>query len=543
MNESPPQTPIRFWFRRVEEVLQSLLAPNDHERLNRIRQRCHDQAVALAAALLTFHQRNKAFFLETHKSFPLTGASSRHADAATGLRRWTEPPRVARKARMLFGRVRETDPDWLPHVAEHVTIPTPNPGRILHLLKASIPHRESGYTVRSEYLINGQRAAGLEPVALTALGFPRTIGLSGFAGVDFVNGTPYHRLDVEGVDIQKLPPDIYLDAYAEQAASCVAEIAPSLIHVHSGHRGFDAALIGLALARRFNLPLVYEVRGFFESTWSRDPLWNERGALYLRRHATETRCMREVDAVVTLSESMRAEIVGRGIAESKVFVVPNGVDTKRFYPAPRNEELVRALDLVDKFVFGYVSNLDHYREGHEVLIRAVTILRNMGVPAVALIIGDGSRRAELEALVASEASEEAVVFTGQVPHDEVVEYYRLLDVFVVPRVPERAARLVTPLKPFEAMAVGLPVVVSDLPSLQEIIGHGERGLAFRSADAESLADVLFDLWKNDGLSAGLAERGLNWVRVERQWSSIAARYTEVYELAEATHAHSSPDPS
>ena len=51
-----------------------------------------------------------------------------------------------------------------------------------------------------------------------------------------------------------------------------------------------------------------------------------------------------------------------------------------------------------------------------------------------------------------------VVFTGQVPHDEVGDYYALLDVFVVPRIDERAARLVTPIKPYEALAMRLPVV-------------------------------------------------------------------------------------
>ncbi len=501
-------------------------------------ERRYDEAVGFAAERMDARSGDKGFLAAAGAAFTKAGALTHQAQLVAAQRRLGDSARLRRQERLLRGRLQETEPGWLPYVPESSAPRQPAvSGRVLHLLKASLPYRQSGYTMRSQYLLDSQHAAGLDPVALTALGFPRQIGVTDAPPEDEVHGTRHVRLDAAPAVLDG-PFDLYLDAYAMAAAAIVAEVAPELLHVHSGHRGYEAALVGLALARRFDLPLVYEVRGFFESLWSRDLDWNERGEAYERRFATETRCLTEADAVVTLSESMRAEIIARGVPADHVFVVPNGVDTDVFRPGERRRDLVDRLGLGDAFTFGYVSNLDHYREGHEALVEAAVALRQRGVPAVALIIGDGSRRDELEALADRLDAKDAVVFTGKVPHDEVLDYYRLLDVFVVPRVAERAARLVTPLKPFEAMAAGLPVVVSDLEALLEIIGGGERGRAFRAGDAESLAETLVELYEDPGLRSELAERGRTWVVAERQWSANALAYAEIYATAKRSAANS-----
>lgn len=492
----------------------------------------YEEALALAAALLPEKGDDGSFLSAARDVFVMTGALTLNAQALEAQRRIADSPKRERQSRILLGRIRETEPGWLPHVPSNIEAPTSNDAaRVMHLLKISVPYRQSGYSVRSQYLIDGQRAGGLDPVAVTAPAFPRTVGVTDAPSVELINGTSYFRIGAQDTELQLEPYDTYLDYYAGQVASLVAEVNPSLLHVHSGHRGYEPALVGLALARRFNLPLVYEVRGFFESLWSRDLSWNERGETYRRRYATETRCMREAQAVVTLSESMRAEILSRGVSPDRVFVVPNGVDPERFSPGPKDEELVKALGLTGKFVFGYVSNLDHYREGHEVLIKAAARLADRGLPTKVLIVGDGRRREELERLATDQAAEDLVEFTGHVAHDQVLAYYRLLDAFVVPRIPERAARLVTPLKPFEAMAVGIPLVVSDLPSLSEIVANGEFGLLFPPRDADGLADALVSLWEREDRGALLAQRARSWVLKERRWNILAHRYHEVYEVA------------
>jgi glycosyltransferase involved in cell wall biosynthesis len=115
-----------------------------------------------------------------------------------------------------------------------------------------------------------------------------------------------------------------------------------------------------------------------------------------------------------------------------------------------------------------------------------------------------------------------------VPHAEVAGHYALLDAFVVPRADERAARMVTPLKPFEAMAMARPLVVADLPALLEIVEPPERGLAFRVGDTADLADAMERLIDEPALAARLGAAGRDWVASERTWAANGPRLRAVY---------------
>ncbi|MGO1165671.1 MAG: glycosyltransferase family 4 protein [Janibacter sp.] len=426
------------------------------------------------------------------------------------------------------GRLLETDPAWTPTVPAVAPLPRREGGsaplRVAHLLKIALPHRQSGYSVRTRYNLAAQAEAGIEPMAITALDFPGDDGPE----VEDVHGIRHRHLrrtHVPGAETV----DGYLDAYAQALVPTLADEAPDLLHVHSGARGYEAALVGRAAAQALGLPWVYEVRGFFEAIWSQDLERAETAETYHRRRDTDTRCMLAADAVITLSQSMRSDIIGRGVPADRVHVVPNGVDATAFAPRERRADLVEQYGLAGRFVFGYVSNLDHYREGQEYLIDAALALRQRGIDAVALIVGDGTRRAELEAHALEVGAGDAVVFTGRVPHDEVLDHYALLDLFVVPRVDERAARLVTPLKPFEAMAAGLPVLVSDLPALTEITGDGQRGESFAVGDADALADALVRLAGDPQRRAELAAAGRAWVETERSWAANGERYRAIYD--------------
>ena len=108
-------------------------------------------------------------------------------------------------------------------------------------------------------------------------------------------------------------------------------------------------------------------------------------------------------------------------------------------------------------------------------------------------------------------------------------HYALLDAFVVPRRDERAARTVTPLKPYEALAMERPLVVADLPALVEIAEPEERGLTFRAGDADALATALERLIDDPAPGERLGQAGREWVARERSWAANGARYREVYD--------------
>jgi glycosyltransferase involved in cell wall biosynthesis len=440
-----------------------------------------------------------------------------------------EGPETLRAERMLMGRIIETTAGWLPRIPGPARPVAPADGVVLNLLKESLPYLTNGFTMRSRYNLLAGRDAGLKPQVVTNLGFPRLLGLPPAPPIEMVDGIPHHRLDLGPSHLTDRPFDVILSEQAWLTARIARQVAPSIIHAGSGHRGYETALVGAAVRAHIGRPLVYEVRSFFESTWSADARWNETGEQYRRRHDAETGAMRMADHVVTIAESMRDDIIGRGVDPERVTVIPNGVDATAFTPEPPDPALQRKYGLEGRFTFGYVSNLDHPRENQELLVEATAILLKRGRAVTCMIIGDGKRRAEVEGIASKAGVGGRVIFTGRVPHEAVPSHYALLDAFVVPRRDERAARTVTPLKPYEALAMARPLVVADLPALTEIAAPDSRGLVFPAGDAAALATALERLMDDPALGRRIGEAGREWVARERSWSANGPRFRAVYD--------------
>jgi glycosyltransferase involved in cell wall biosynthesis len=151
------------------------------------------------------------------------------------------------------------------------------------------------------------------------------------------------------------------------------------------------------------------------------------------------------------------------------------------------------------------------------------------VPLRLLIVGDGPQRPALERLAARLGLDDGtVLFTGRVPHAQVRDFYAVLDVFAVPRTDERVCRLVTPLKPVEAMASGVPVLASDLPALGELVEPEVNGRLIRADSPHSWADELEILLysRNRRAEWGAAARAR--VARDRTWKRAAATTREAY---------------
>ena len=103
------------------------------------------------------------------------------------------------------------------------------------------------------------------------------------------------------------------------------------------------------------------------------------------------------------------------------------------------------------------------------------------------------------------------------PHDEVEDYYSLVDIAPFPRKPWRVCELVSPLKPFEAMALEKVVVVSSTRALKEIVDHERTGLVFEKGNVESLRDVLDLLICQPEKRVNLGKTAREWIVRERSW--------------------------
>ena len=148
-----------------------------------------------------------------------------------------------------------------------------------------------------------------------------------------------------------------------------------------------------------------------------------------------------------------------------------------------------------------------------------------------LLVGDGHESKALAAIVEELGLGGSVLLTGRIDHGKVLDYYSLIDVFVVPRRASRVTRIVTPIKPYEAMATGRTVLVSDVEALKEMIVEGETGTTFTAGDEDALASACVELLDNRERRGKMGAEGARWVRQHRNWQTLVGRYEQVYETA------------
>src|SRR4051812_28422311 len=189
--------------------------------------------------------------------------------------------------------------------------------RILHVLDHSIP-LQSGYTFRTLAILREQRAIGWETLQLTS---PKQYG--GQGNEEAVEGWHFYRTPVVSSMWSKIPlaREVRLMAQTtKRMAEIVREKKPDLIHAHSPVLN---AIPALRVGRRFGIPVVYEVRAFWEDAAADHGTARQGGLRYRLSHAVETYAMRRADAVTTICEGLRKDIVARGIPAERVTVIPN----------------------------------------------------------------------------------------------------------------------------------------------------------------------------------------------------------------------------
>jgi glycosyltransferase involved in cell wall biosynthesis len=408
------------------------------------------------------------------------------------------------------------------------------PATVLHVVTNAIPDVQAGYTIRTHGILTAQHAAGHRVAAVTPPGYPVTQGRITAQDKATRDGIDYLRSLRPQVAVTPGTPDRSLVAHAEAVALRAAALGADVIHAHSNHLNAQAALIA---GRRLELPVVYEVRGFLEETW-RSRGGDPTSDFYRWTRATETRCMELASAVVTLSESMRDEIVSRGIDAGRVHVVSNCVDAGLLAATSDGAAARRDLGIpADSVVIGTVSTLNAY-EGLDLLVAAAELVDDARVTV--LVVGDGP---ELDRLTGAadrlrrKGIRTPVVLTGRLPRAGALAAQAAIDIFCVPRRRTAVTALVPPLKPVEAMALGRPVVASDLPPLAELVmgagrdegsDGGPRGVLVPVGDLEALVAAVVDLAADPVRRASLGRAGRAHVASRRTWSAAARAYDGIY---------------
>ena len=417
--------------------------------------------------------------------------------------------------------------------------------RVLHVVTNSLPHTQSGYSLRTHRILRALADQGVESLAVTRTGYPLLVGKVTARDDDVIDGIRYHRTLPRRLG---RTPRERLQQEAEEVLHLVGEWRPHILHTTTDYRN---AIVTQAVSRATGIPWVFEVRGLMEQTWAASqptPAARDAAAASEKTRrvaAREGQFARDAHAVVTLSETMAQELATRGVSRDHITLVPNGVEDALFAetrtPQQARTDLGESLPdtFHDALLVGAVSALVDY-EGFEVLLDAVALLINdakypqdVRDRLRVVLVGDGAALPGLAHRARQLGIADRVLLPGRVPSAEARVWVQALDVVVVPRLDREVTRLVTPQKPVEALALGRPVIASDLPALEEVLRGlpAEMTTLVSPGEPRELTRVLAPVVSHPP-SEELVSDGRGRIRAY-SWMQLVRRYSDVYAWAAA----------
>lgn len=466
----------------------------------------------LARALATFHERAGGIVRPLELLESIADASPGRGGRDKRLSALRQQAKLLRSGVRYGGPIRR---DW-----------EPSPGRVLYYANQALPHHSSGYSIRTHELARALRDKGWGVSVVARLGYPND--RYDFTGVRTVDSAA----NIEGVDYRFTPEGRrgrniadYQTASVDALLGHCDELRPSILHAASNYTG---GLAGTEVARRIGIPSIYEVRGLWHMTRaSTQPEYLDSDH-YRMLERLEVQAAMHADHVFTITEAVGEVLINGGVAADKISVLPNAVDATKFVARARDPALEHRWRLRGATTIGYIGSFKDF-EGLDYLLQAIALLRHrVGDSFRLLLVGDGESEIDLRALSKRLDLLSIVRFTGRVEHRTIPDYYALCDIIAFPRKGIRVCQVVSPIKPFEAMAAQKAVVVSNVRALTEIVRHEQTGLVHDADDVRSLAKQLERYLREPLLRTKLAQGGRDWVVKHRTWSLVSDRVDRVY---------------
>jgi PEP-CTERM/exosortase A-associated glycosyltransferase len=397
-----------------------------------------------------------------------------------------------------------------------------SPLKILHILDHSLP-LQSGYAFRSQNILRAQRNKGWWPIGLTS---------------------PKHEMTWKGPSREKEQIDdfwYYRTGASDHAVPFAGELQlinslakrieivakgerPDLLHAHSPVLN---AIPALWVGYKLGIPVVYEVRAFWEDAMVDHRTCSQGSIKYRTVRSLETWACRHAAQTAVICDGLRDDLIRRGVPEEKLTIVFNGANPGHFRGRDPDLAVARNLGIVGKKVLGFIGSFNRY-EGLDLLVRAV---RELTADVVLLLVGGGEMEKELRNQIQQTNMQDRVILPGGIPHEEIPGIYSLIDVLIYPRYSIRLTELVTPLKPLESMAMGKPIIASDIGGHRELIRDGYTGVLFKAGDLSALMKTLNRVLDDPRLQNRLAVQALEWVRQNRSWEKTTSVYSEIYAKA------------
>jgi glycosyltransferase involved in cell wall biosynthesis len=389
---------------------------------------------------------------------------------------------------------------------------------------------EVGCPIRNKYVMEHLKSEGLEIVGLTSP-FMKILPGEITEGSEIINGIRYYRSQylntisgVSSMGLRWIKRLQIFRKYCELLERICEYEKPDIIHaITSYFNGNAANKVGL----KMNIPRLYEVRSIAGSTAAFVDGKSYNSFKYQAVWKLDKKAMLEANRVAPLSDVLKNELVKRGIPANKMDIVHNVVDTDKFVPQKRSSEIIKKYNLDDNIVVGFIGSIRNI-EGLSFLVKAAHEIINRCPNVRFMIIGDGSDLENLKELAKQKNVMNSFIFTGRVPHSEVVDYYSVIDIFTLPRVNALVNHTVAPLKPLEVMAMRKVVLGSDVGGIAASIQDGKTGILFKAEDINDLIRKTVQLINNKQLREDIGKEARKWVKKNRNIKKISEQYIPIY---------------
>lgn len=304
------------------------------------------------------------------------------------------------------------------------------------------------------------------------------------------------------------------------------------IDLYHAHGMYDAA-VGLFVRSK---PMVITYHGL-PIQEALDSGWMRPGSLKLLFYSfLERKVLRRADAIIVLNNRIRDWMVSRqGINPEKIFLVPNGVDIKKFNPDGPSDSGVKSADDGGRRTIIFVKKLSE-QSGVRYLVQSMAAVKERFPDANLLLVGDGDLAEELRIMVNDLGLAENVHFVGRVPNDKVPSYLNKAAIYVLPSIPQGEAEETFSLSLIEAMACRKAVIATSIGGSKEIIESGKDiGVLVPPRDPGALADEIINFLGDPELIARYGENARTAVESRYTWESVAKQTLEVYGYARNNH--------
>jgi glycosyltransferase involved in cell wall biosynthesis len=294
--------------------------------------------------------------------------------------------------------------------------------------------------------------------------------------------------------------------------------------------GMVDALLALYIKRIYKVPFVFEMSNPIEQSGEWRKFYSKHKYFWyfiskIEAHLT-MHILHKADLVLPISKWLKEDFAKKGIERSKILPLPEGIDPDRFSDAD-GEAIRRRYNLNDLKVVIYVGTIATMRK-LDVLVYAFSKVKKSSENVKLLMVGDGTDKSNLERLAGELGIPDNVVFTGQVYSHEVPNFIAAADVGVSPVPPLDFYKLSSPIKMFEYMAMGKPVVANEeIPEQKEVIEESGGGVLVKF-DAESFADGIIELLDDPERATKMGRKGHEWVVKNRSYEIMAREVEKRY---------------